>query len=56
VKFCPTGGVSLSNARDYLSLSNTLCVGGSWVAPKGLVSAKDWAGITDLAKEAAALS
>ncbi len=56
VKFCPTGGVSLSNARDYLALSNTLCVGGSWVAPKELVLAKDWAGITVLAKQAAALS
>ena len=55
VKFCPTGGVSLSNAHDYLSLSNTLCVGGSWVAPKDLVAAGDWAGITALAKEAAAL-
>ena len=55
VKFCPTGGVSLSNANDYLSLSNTLCVGGSWVAPKDLVKAGDWDGITALAKEAAAL-
>lgn len=55
VKFCPTGGVSLSNANDYLSLSNTLCVGGSWVAPKNLVDAKDWAGITALAAEAAKL-
>ena len=55
VKFCPTGGVSLSNANDYLSLSNTLCVGGSWVAPKNLVDSGDWAGIEALAKEAAAL-
>ena len=56
VKFCPTGGVSLKNAHDYLSLSNTLCVGGSWVAPKDLVDAQDWAAITALAAEAAALS
>lgn len=56
VKFCPTGGVSLKNANDYLSLSNTLCVGGSWVAPKDLVAAGDWDGITALAREAAALS
>lgn len=55
VKFCPTGGVSLSNAADYLSLSNTLCVGGSWVAPKDKIAAGDWAGITALAAEAAAL-
>jgi 2-dehydro-3-deoxyphosphogluconate aldolase/(4S)-4-hydroxy-2-oxoglutarate aldolase len=56
VKFCPTGGVSLKNAHDYLSLSNTLCVGGSWVAPKDLVQAQDWAAITALAAEAATLS
>ena len=55
VKFCPTGGVSLKNATNYLSLSNTLCVGGSWVAPKDLIMAKDWAGITMLAAEAAKL-
>lgn len=56
VKFCPTGGVSLKNAPDYLELSNTLCVGGSWVAPKGLVDAGDWAGIEALAREAAQLT
>ena len=55
VKFCPTGGITLENARDYLSLSNTICVGGSWVAPAGLVRAGDWAAITALAGEAAML-
>jgi 2-dehydro-3-deoxyphosphogluconate aldolase / (4S)-4-hydroxy-2-oxoglutarate aldolase len=53
--FCPTGGISLKNAKDYLSLSNIVCVGGSWVAPKDLVAAGDWAGITRLAAEACAL-
>lgn len=55
VRFCPTGGVSLSNAPDYLALSNTLCVGGSWVAPKDAVAAGDWARIEALARTAAAL-
>lgn len=55
IRFCPTGGVTLKNARDYLSLPNTLCVGGSWVAPKELIKAGDWAGIEALAREAAAL-
>ncbi|WP_417273962.1 bifunctional 4-hydroxy-2-oxoglutarate aldolase/2-dehydro-3-deoxy-phosphogluconate aldolase [Celeribacter halophilus] len=55
MKFCPTGGVSLKNANDYLSLSNTLCVGGSWVAPAGLVEKGDWKAIEELAREAAAL-
>lgn len=55
VSFCPTGGVSPSNAKEYLSLPNVVCAGGSWVAPKDLVKAGDWAGITALAEAAAAL-
>jgi len=56
VLFCPTGGVSLTNAPDYLRLSNVACVGGSWVAPKHLIAAKDWSAIENLAREAAELS
>ncbi len=52
IRFCPTGGISLSNARDYLGLSNVLCAGGSWVAPDALVSAQAWDEITTLASEA----
>jgi 2-dehydro-3-deoxyphosphogluconate aldolase/(4S)-4-hydroxy-2-oxoglutarate aldolase len=55
IGFCPTGGVSLANARDYLSLPNCLCVGGSWVAPKDAVEAGDWPAVEALAREAAAL-
>ncbi|MCV2880903.1 bifunctional 4-hydroxy-2-oxoglutarate aldolase/2-dehydro-3-deoxy-phosphogluconate aldolase [Actibacterium sp. XHP0104] len=55
VTFCPTGGVSATNAPDYLALPNVACVGGSWVAPKALVEAGDWGAITDLARAAAAL-
>ena len=55
VTFCPTGGVSPSNAADYLSLSNVACVGGSWVAPGDKVKTGDWAGIEALARDAAAL-
>lgn len=54
IKFCPTGGVSLKNAPDYLALPNTLCVGGSWVAPTAMVDASDWDAITALAAEAVA--
>ncbi len=56
IRFCPTGGITLRNAPDYLGLPNTLCVGGSWVAPRDKVEAGDWEGITALAREAAALS
>ncbi|WP_420344610.1 bifunctional 4-hydroxy-2-oxoglutarate aldolase/2-dehydro-3-deoxy-phosphogluconate aldolase [Paenirhodobacter sp.] len=55
VSFCPTGGISLANATDYLSLPNVLCAGGSWVAPDAKVQSGDWAGIETLAREAAAL-
>lgn len=55
MKFCPTGGISLRNAHEYLSLSNTMCVGGSWVAPTDLVNKGDWKAIEELAREAAAL-
>ena len=55
VRFCPTGGVSMKNIGDYLTLKNVLCCGGSWVAPKELMQAGDWDGIVALAREAAAL-
>jgi len=55
LRFCPTGGISMKNVRDYLALPNVVCVGGSWVAPKAAVEAKDWDAITALAREAVAL-
>ncbi len=54
-RFCPTGGISRSTAPDYLALANVLCVGGSWVAPRERVQARDWAAIEALARDAAAL-
>ena len=50
-KFCPTGGVSLDNAPEWLAMESVLCVGGSWVAPVGATPEE----IADLAREAAAL-
>ena len=55
VSFCPTGGVSPANARDYLSLANVICVGGSWISPDAEVAAGDWAAIEARAREARAL-
>lgn len=55
VKFCPTGGISLETAPEYLKLPNVLCVGGSWLTPKDAIQNKDWAAITRLAAQAAAL-
>lgn len=55
IRFCPTGGISLATAKDFLSLPNVLCVGGSWLTPNDKLKAGDWAGIEQLAREAAAL-
>jgi 2-dehydro-3-deoxyphosphogluconate aldolase/(4S)-4-hydroxy-2-oxoglutarate aldolase len=55
ITFCPTGGITAATAPDYLRLPNTLCVGGSWVAPKERLDGGDWAGIEALARAAAAL-
>ncbi len=52
VRFCPTGGISLDNAAEWLAFDPVLCVGGSWVSPKG---APDKFVIEALAKEAFAL-
>lgn len=52
MQFCPTGGIGAETATDYLSLSNVICVGGSWVAPKKAVAEGDWAQIEDLARAA----
>lgn len=55
IRFCPTGGVSPDNARDYLALPNVVCVGGSWVAPGDKIKAGDWDAIEALARNAAQL-
>ena len=51
VRFCPTGGVSLQNAADFLALPNVVCVGGSWLVPADAMAAGDWARITQLAAD-----
>ena len=55
VKFCPTGGVTPGNAAEFLSLSNVVCVGGSWLTPADALANGDWARITALALEASRL-
>ena len=56
VQFCPTGGISLATAAEYLKLPNVSCVGGSWLTPRSAVARGDWAQITALAREAAGVS
>jgi 2-dehydro-3-deoxyphosphogluconate aldolase/(4S)-4-hydroxy-2-oxoglutarate aldolase len=50
--FVPTGGISLSNVSDYLSLANVPAVGGSWILPGDAIAAGDWQTVTRLAREA----
>ena len=56
VVFCPTGGITLASAPEFLALPNVKVCGGSWLTPSDAVAAKDWARITTLAREASALS
>ena len=53
--FCPTGGIDAQNAKNYLALPNVACVGGSWMAAPGLLAARDFGKVEQLAREAAAL-
>lgn len=55
VVFCPTGGISLATAPDFLALPNVKVCGGSWLTPADAVRAGDWDRITTLAREASAL-
>ena len=54
VKFCPTGGVSLANMNEYLSMPEVFAIGGSWLATKDQIAAKNWPAITSQVKEALA--
>lgn len=55
VVFCPTGGITVQSAPEFLALPNVRVCGGSWLTPAPLMDAGDWAGITALAKAASAL-
>ncbi|MCW6567236.1 bifunctional 4-hydroxy-2-oxoglutarate aldolase/2-dehydro-3-deoxy-phosphogluconate aldolase [Yersinia ruckeri] len=54
VRFCPTGGITPNNYRDYLALKSVLCIGGSWLVPAEALEKGDYARITELAKQAVA--
>lgn len=52
VMFCPTGGISMANAAQFLALSNVACVGGSWLTPADALARGDWEAVTQLARQA----
>lgn len=51
VRFCPTGGISLANYRDYLALDSVLCIGGSWLVPEDALENGNYDKITELAQQ-----
>jgi 2-dehydro-3-deoxyphosphogluconate aldolase / (4S)-4-hydroxy-2-oxoglutarate aldolase len=55
VMFCPTGGVKVESAPEFLALPNVVVCGGTWLTPADAVERKDWVHITKLAKEASAI-
>ncbi|MCD0452002.1 bifunctional 4-hydroxy-2-oxoglutarate aldolase/2-dehydro-3-deoxy-phosphogluconate aldolase [Actinocorallia sp. API 0066] len=55
ITFCPTGGITLQTAPDFLAQPNIGCVGGTWLTPADAVASGDWARVEKLAAEAAAL-
>jgi 2-dehydro-3-deoxyphosphogluconate aldolase/(4S)-4-hydroxy-2-oxoglutarate aldolase len=56
LRFCPTGGVTTANLREYLALPNVAMVGGSWLTPTASLRAHDWRTVTDLARAACRLA
>jgi 2-dehydro-3-deoxyphosphogluconate aldolase/(4S)-4-hydroxy-2-oxoglutarate aldolase len=50
VRFCPTGGITEQSAAEWLAHASVLCVGGSWIVPKGET---DLATVGDRARAAA---
>ncbi len=55
LKLCPTGGISETNAAEFLAQPNVLCVGGSWMVPKDWLAAGDWTKVRESAAKAAAI-
>jgi 2-dehydro-3-deoxyphosphogluconate aldolase / (4S)-4-hydroxy-2-oxoglutarate aldolase len=55
VVFCPTGGITVETAPQFLSLANVKVCGGSWLTPADALERGDWARITEMARQASAL-
>ncbi len=52
LKFCPTGGISIDNAPEFLQLANVMCVGGTWLTTPSLLKSFAWDEVIRLAIEA----
>lgn len=54
VRFCPTGGLTAQNFREFLALENVICCGGSWMVSDELVENGRWQEVTALSRAALA--
>ncbi|TAE34905.1 MAG: bifunctional 4-hydroxy-2-oxoglutarate aldolase/2-dehydro-3-deoxy-phosphogluconate aldolase [Alphaproteobacteria bacterium] len=54
IRFCPTGGIDLSNLKEYAELLNVFAIGGSWLTPKDAMQSQDWGRIEALARQSVA--
>ena len=52
VRFCPTGGITMETAADWLALDSVACVGGSWLVPAGSADSGE---ISERARKVASL-
>jgi 2-dehydro-3-deoxyphosphogluconate aldolase/(4S)-4-hydroxy-2-oxoglutarate aldolase len=52
VKFMPTGGVSLKNVDEYLSIPSVLACGGTWMVPTKLIDEGKWDELGALVRDA----
>ncbi|WP_122047151.1 bifunctional 4-hydroxy-2-oxoglutarate aldolase/2-dehydro-3-deoxy-phosphogluconate aldolase [Vibrio atlanticus] len=52
VKFMPTGGVSLKNVDEYLSIPSVLACGGTWMVPTNLIDEGKWDELGKLVRDA----
>jgi 2-dehydro-3-deoxyphosphogluconate aldolase/(4S)-4-hydroxy-2-oxoglutarate aldolase len=55
-RFIPLGGLSPQNAPAWLAEPSVLAIGGSWLAPRELLAARQWDAVTEIARQAAALA
>jgi 2-dehydro-3-deoxyphosphogluconate aldolase/(4S)-4-hydroxy-2-oxoglutarate aldolase len=54
LEYIPLGGVSEANCRAYLAEKSVIAVGGSWIAPRDKIAARDWKAIGEAAARASA--
>ena len=55
LRFIPLGGITEATAGRYLSEPAVAALGGSWIAPRELIEARDWGAIGQRAASAMAI-